>query len=95
MMLAKVAGTVVSAIRSDGIDEARYLLVIPCDTSGKEGSGGIVALDPLGASAGELVLLSQGSSTRQTKISKDKPVDAIIIGIVDQVEEKDKVVFRK
>lgn len=95
MILAKVAGAIVSTTRADQIDEARYLLLKPCDTSGGGESGGIVALDPLGAGLGETVLLAQGSSTRQTEMSNNKPIDAIIIGIVDMVEEKGKVVFRK
>ena len=41
------------------------------------------------------MLVSQGSSVRQTEITKDKPVDAVIMGIVDIVEENGKVVFRK
>ena len=95
MILAKVCGSVVATVRADGMDSPRYLLVKPTDVSGKEGSEGLVALDPLGAAPEEIVILSQGSSSRQTEISRDRPVDAIIVGIVDIVEEGGKVVFRK
>ena len=97
MILARVAGTVVTTVRSDGIEGSRYLLVEPCGTSGETGAStvtaGIVALDLIGAAPGELVLVSQGSSARQTEFTKDKPVDAVIIGIVDSVVEAGKVVF--
>ena len=95
MIPAKVCGSVVATARADGIEGARYLLVKPCDLRGVEGRDGIVALDPLGVAPGEVVMLSQGSSSRQTEISRDKPVDAIIVGIIDTIEENGKVVFRK
>ena len=95
MILAKVAGAVVSTVRADGIGAARYLLVKPCGPSGHDESGGLVALDLMGAGPGELVLVSKGSSTRQTEITRDKPVDAVVMGIVDAVEEKGEAVFRK
>jgi len=97
VILARVAGSIVATIRSDGIEGSRYLIVEPCGSSGKTGSSGIAAgiaaLDLIGAAPGELVLVSQGSSARQTEVSKDKPIDAVIIGIVDSVEENGKVVF--
>lgn len=97
MILARVAGTVVATIRADGIEGPRYLLVEPCGPSGETGSStvtsGIVAFDLIGSAPGELVLVAQGSSTRQTEVTKDKPIDAVIIGIVDSVVEAGKVVF--
>ena len=95
MILAKVAGSVVASTRNDKMPNARYLLVKPCDVKGVEGKDGMVALDLMGAAPGEIVLVSQGSSTRQTETTKDKPVDAVLVGIVDMVDEKGKVVFRK
>ncbi len=95
MILARVAGTVVTTVRADNIDGAVYFIVEPSSPSGESAGSGIVALDLMGAAPGELVIVSQGSSTRQTDSTKDKPVDAVIIGIVDIVEENGKVVFRK
>jgi len=96
-MLARVTGSIVATIRSDGIEGSRYLIVEPCSSSGKTGASGsaagIAALDLIGSAPGELVLVSQGSSARQTEATKDKPIDAVIIGIVDSVEENGKVVF--
>ncbi len=95
MVLGIVRGTVVASQRSDEIIGARYLLVELCKTGG-EGTGKfIVALDDIGAGNGEMVLLSQGSSSRQTEISKNKAVDAIIVGIVDTVYESGNVTYRK
>lgn len=95
MILARVVGTVVATRRCDEIPGARYLLVRSTDTRGEPSGAWHVVLDPLGAGPGELVLLSQGSSARQTAVSAEKPVDALVAGIVDLVEERGHVVFRK
>ncbi|MDA3941305.1 MAG: EutN/CcmL family microcompartment protein [Spirochaetia bacterium] len=95
MILAKVLGNIISTVRVDGIDGPGYKIVAPCTPSGLVGDDSLVALDLIGSSPDEFVLVSQGSSVRQTDITKDKPIDAIIIGIVDIVEEAGKVVFRK
>ncbi len=95
MIFGTIAGTVVSTKRSDHIRGAKYLLIETCTCRGKGKGTYLVVLDTLGAGEGELVILSQGSSARQTEISKNKPVDAIVVGIVDVVDEQGKVVFRK
>ncbi len=46
----------------------------------------VVAVDSVGAGLGECVLFTQGSSARLTPTTKEAPVDAVIIGIVDTVE---------
>jgi microcompartment protein CcmK/EutM len=51
----------------------------------------VVAVDSVGAGAGECVLFTQGSSARLTSATKDAPVDAVIVGIVDAVEVEGKV----
>lgn len=95
MTLARVSGTVVSTRKSDEIPGARYLIVEPCDSSGASLSGALIALDSVGAGPDEVVLLSQGSSARQTAVSDKRAVDAIIVGIVDQIDEADVVTYRK
>ena len=95
MIFGLVAGTVVATNRSDEIKGAKYLLVETCSSDAKRKGSYLVALDNMGAGTGEMVLLSQGSSTRQTSVSKNKPVDALVIGIVDLVETGGRIVFRK
>ncbi len=95
MMLGIVRGTVVASRRSDEIVGARYLLVEFCRTSGEGRRSFVVALDDIGAGNGEMVLISQGSSSRQTEISKNRAVDAIVVGIVDTVYESGSVTYRK
>jgi microcompartment protein CcmK/EutM len=48
--------------------------------------GFVVAVDSVGAGVGEIVLVAQGSSARQTAITHNKPVDAVITAIVDKLD---------
>ncbi|MCZ6757122.1 MAG: ethanolamine utilization protein EutN, partial [Bacteroidetes bacterium] len=43
-------------------------------------------VDSVGAGVGETVLFAQGSSARQTDLTRDKPVDAVIVAIVDKLD---------
>ena len=95
MILANVVGTVVGTRRSDGLPDARYLLVDPCSHDGQGKGGHLVALDMVGSGVGEMVMVAQGSSTRQTHRTNNNPMDAIIVGIVDLIDENGQVVYRK
>jgi microcompartment protein CcmK/EutM len=95
MIFAKVIGTVVATRRADRITGPKYLLVEQCSHRGEPRGSCHVALDVVDAGVGELVMISQGSSCRQTEVSYMKAVDALICGIVDLVDEQGQVVFRK
>lgn len=95
MELGIVVGTIVSSTKDDKIEGARYLLVDKCNQSGKKKGDYIVALDLIGAGRDEMVLLSTGSSARETEITTNKPIDAAIIGIVDLIDEQEKIVYKK
>jgi microcompartment protein CcmK/EutM len=86
MVLGKVVGTVVSTRKEDELSGLKFLLVKACDADGKPTGSTVVAVDAVGAGLGEVVLYASGSSARQTKATKDRPVDATIMAIVDQVE---------
>jgi microcompartment protein CcmK/EutM len=86
VVLAKVVGTVVSTRKEDELAGLKLLLVKACDADGKPTGATTVAVDAVGAGVGEVVLYASGSSARQTKVTKDRPVDATIMAIVDQVE---------
>jgi microcompartment protein CcmK/EutM len=86
MVLGKVVGTVVSTRKEEELSGLKFLLVKACDADGKPTGSTVVAVDAVGAGVGEVVLYASGSSARQTKVTKDRPVDATIMAIVDQVE---------
>jgi microcompartment protein CcmK/EutM len=83
MKLGRVIGSVV-ATRKDASLEGTKLLVVENLTLDLKSEGGyVVAVDAVGAGAGEVVLYASGSSARQTPATKDRPVDAVIMAIVD------------
>lgn len=95
MLLAKVAGTVVASHKVEGITGHKLLLLQPVDIHGNPKDSFIVATDGVGAGEGELVLCCQGSSARLTQMTKDKPVDAVVMAIIDEMSFDGKLVFNK
>jgi microcompartment protein CcmK/EutM len=95
MLLGKVVGTVVATKKEPTLDGSRFLLVQGIDPEGKTTSSLVVAVDAMGAGVGEVVLYASGSSARQTEMTKDRPVDAVIMAIVDQVEVDGKLTWVK
>ena len=95
MILAKVVGTIVSSTINDGMAGSRYLLVDKTDQHGIQKGDYIVALDIIGAAKGELVMVTEGSPARETPLTVSKPVDALIVGIIDMIDENDTIVYRK
>ncbi len=93
MNLARVVGTVVASKRSDKVEGARFLLVEECGQRGDGKGEFLVALDAVGANRGQVVMLAQGSSCRWTPLTDDRPIDTLVVGIVDCIDERGKVVF--
>ncbi len=95
MILGKVVGTVVSNSTNIGIDGARFLLIDKCNQQGEKKNDFIVALDLIGVRNDEMVMISESTSARETITTANKPVDAIIIGIVDVIDENEKLTYKK
>ncbi len=86
MLLGKVIGTVWSTRKDENLVGAKFLIVRELDLDYKPLKNFVVAVDSVGAGVGEIVLAAQGSSARQTNITKNKPVDAVIMAIVDKLD---------
>ena len=95
MVLGKVVGTCVATQKDEKLLGLKLLVVQQTDASGKNTGGVVVAVDSVGAGLGEMVLFASGSSARQTQMTKDKPVDAVIMAIVDTVEVNGQTTFQK
>ena len=86
MFLGKVIGTVWSTKKDENLVGAKFLIVKQLDLNLKEKDNFVVAVDSVGAGEGEIVLVATGSSSRQTEFTKNKPVDAVIMAIVDKLD---------
>ena len=86
MILAQIVGTVVATRKDERLVGAKLLLVQPIEPGGAPRGGPLVAVDTVDAGAGETVLVVSGSSARMAGELKETPVDAAIVGIVDDVE---------
>jgi len=95
VIFARVTGNVVCTQKDEKLVGCKLLLVQAVDLAGAAKGNPLVAVDAVGAGEGELVLLVQGSSARQTARTQGNPVDAVIFAIVDTVEQGGKVVFSK
>ncbi len=95
MLIARVIGTTVSTIKDEKLVGRKLLIVRQTDERGEPFGKPDVAVDTVDAGVGDLVLTAAGSSARQTTITKDTPVDAVIMSIIDSLEVDGEVVFRK
>jgi len=95
MLLGKIVGTVVATRKDENLTGLRFLLVEELDTTLKSNGRMVVAVDSVGAGVDEVVLYASGSSARQTDATKDRPVDATIMAIVDELEIGGESIFRK
>ena len=95
MLVVKVVGDVVASQKVDSIVGHKLLLVQPLDPKGAPKGNPLVATDAVGAGPGEWAIVCQGSSARMTPVSEGRPVDAVVIGIIDQVLFEGEEVYRK
>ncbi len=86
MKIARVAGTVVSTINTPVFEARRLLLCDLLDLTGEPTGGYTIAVDTVGAGAGETVLiLDEGNSARQVVAAPEGEIRAVVVGIVDQI----------
>jgi ethanolamine utilization protein EutN len=96
MIIGKVIGNVVSTSKAEKLHGKKLLIVQPLDMISLEPTGKpVVTIDTVGSGKGEVVMVVSGSSARQTEVTNGTPVDAAIIGIIDQVEIEGKLTFEK
>jgi microcompartment protein CcmK/EutM len=95
MQIARVVGSAVSTIKDEKLHGRKLLIVREADAAGNPTGRPYVAVDTVDAGAGDLVLVAAGSSARQTAITKDTPVDSVIMAVIDSLEVEGRVTFRK
>ncbi|MCL4295787.1 MAG: EutN/CcmL family microcompartment protein [Anaerolineae bacterium] len=95
MLIAKVVGSAVATIKDEKLSGTKLLVVREASVQGEATGKPLVAIDTVDAGVGDLVLIASGSSARQTTVTKDRPVDAVIMAILDSLEVNGEVTFRK
>jgi ethanolamine utilization protein EutN len=86
VLLAKIVGTVVATRKDPRLVSNKLMVVRSVDPRGKAEGSYLVAIDTVDAGIGETVLVVSGSSARMASGLKDCPVDAAIVGIIDEIE---------
>jgi microcompartment protein CcmK/EutM len=95
MQICRVVGSTISTIKDEKLVGRKLLIVREADIEGKPTGKPYVAVDTVDAGTGDLVLVAAGSSARQTTITKDTPVDSVIMAVIDSLEVSGKVTYRK
>ncbi len=86
MILGRVIGTVWATRKDENLTGAKFLIVRQINLDYTDTKNFVVAVDSVGAGVGEVVLVATGSSARQTTFTKNKPIDAVIMAIVDKLD---------
>jgi len=92
MKMGRVIGSVVATRKDPSLEGVKLLVVENLTLDLRSEGGYVVAVDAVGAGSKEVVLYASGSSARQTAVTKDRPVDAVIMAILDSFEANGKTV---
>ena len=95
MVIGVVVGSVVASQKTANMDGLPLRIVRRVTPDGTLTDAYLVAVDGVGAANGEYVLVASGSTARQTAMTDTKPVDAIIIAIVDTWQISGQVIYEK
>jgi microcompartment protein CcmK/EutM len=95
MMIAQVIGTLVSSQKEPTLAGLRLLVCQPVNAAREKAGASLIAADAVGAGVGEMILYATGSSARQTTATQNRPVDAVVMAIVDHWEVGGEMKYRK
>jgi microcompartment protein CcmK/EutM len=90
MILGKVVGTVWATRKDEALVGVSLQIVRHIDLQYQLKDAFVVAVDTVQAGVGDIVLVATGSSARQTVVTKNKPVDAVIMAVVDKLDVTEK-----
>lgn len=96
MQIVRIIGTTVASIKDPRLVGTKLLLCQPTDESGHTIlAKPFAAVDVVDAGEGDLALVCHGSAARQTPLTKDAPVDSVVMAVLDSLERDGETVFRK
>jgi ethanolamine utilization protein EutN len=85
MQLARVIGNVVSTVKNGSLQGRKLLLIQPLNAQLREVGSPLVAVDSVGAGAGEIVFWCRGREASFPFMPVEVPTDCTIVGIVDSL----------
>lgn len=85
MLLGRVIGNVVATMKNASLEGQRLLVVQPIDRNGRDMGKAFVALDSVGAGAGETIYWCRGKEASFPFLPSELPTEATIVGIVDTI----------
>lgn len=85
MQLGRIIGNVVCTIKSPSLEGRKLLIVQPLDRHGRDKGKPLVAVDSVGAGAGETIYWCRGKEASFPFLPGDVPTEATIVGIVDAI----------
>ncbi len=94
MKIARIIGTTISTIEDEKVRDKKLLICAETDQKGKVFGKSYVAVDLVNAGEGDLVLTCHGSAARQTNLTKDSPIDAVVMAVLDELEVDGEIVYR-
>jgi len=89
MFLGRVIGSVWATEKDPSLEGMKLLIVRELDLKYQPTAKFLVAVDTVQAGAGEIVLIAQGSSARQTETTRNKPIDAVVMAVVENLAVRD------
>jgi ethanolamine utilization protein EutN/carbon dioxide concentrating mechanism protein CcmL len=95
MKIGQVIGTLVATQKDPNLEGLRFQVLKTVSADGIVKDEYVVAVDAVGAGVGEYVLYASGSSARQTVLTNNRPVDAVIMAIVDSWEVNGHLIYQK
>ena len=94
MILGEVIGNVWATRKVEKLNGLKFLIVQQVDLEYKAKNNYVIAADTIGAGEGEYVLVVQGSSARQTPETEKKPIDAVVIAIIDKINYNKEFLYK-
>jgi ethanolamine utilization protein EutN/carbon dioxide concentrating mechanism protein CcmL len=95
MLIGRVVGSVVATRKDERLEGRKLLVVQVHDHNNRALEQYVVAADSVQAGPGDMVLYATGSSARQTELTSDRPIDAVVMAVVDSWDVDGENVYEK
>ena len=95
MLIGRVVGSVVATQKDQRLEGRKLLVVQVHDHNNRALEQYVVAADSVQAGPGDMVLYATGSSARQTELTAERPIDAVVMAIVDSWDIDGRNVYEK